>query len=591
MARALLHASLLLVFSSSAGFQEQNKENIAFTGLPGGEMLMSMRFTLGPEMSPGGLHEHLERLGVTWFYATVTNGFWQPEWQGSYPGPKASASPPGTQLWASVQDGNASDNADSRLRESELFHIISQLTRTPLVSEYPGLSPIVSHPHQPPGGWERWGFSGFPGFEKTDTCPSSRPDGHFIHVRAPRERACRSVLSSATKMLPCRSRAGIGKLLESPTEILRDALYLSVGYLYASIDEDATLVQSFAVGVMIDVVLPFASRAEEGTTKRLIEVADYGGSRRPRRRKGFPSSSSSSSSSSPSSLSFSSSSWDCPLSQFGSVRVNLAEKDGWRWGKGMEHGEDQDGHNRQDFFIGDVSLLGDEVSWAPKFDSENRGPDGSLRVLRHVTQRGRTVGTLHSQIYNRHRVPLKVSLLDVIPWEVMVVAHSIRITLACKHQKPVVLDPFESWNSSETFEFISSPGNCRGCPTMVELTMDLDQECVVSMDVSFFHRMLPGEELPPDVDYGLLVPGFMVYGCRLSPKGERAGTSTTLSPSSSSSPSSPLSSPSSSSGSSSSSSSPLLPGRCFTVFSRDVIVKRSICEKHDVSMRVKRTGH
>ncbi|KAI9348276.1 Gpi16 subunit, GPI transamidase component-domain-containing protein [Zopfochytrium polystomum] len=415
---------------------------------------------------PKTLGETLQTFGVVEMHLTFTQGRWNHEHWGYSP----IAAAPGVQLWSWF---NASDidtkwksltNALAGSFCASLNFIDQSLTAEPRIS----LSPEGHFPSQ------NRSFS-------TDS-----PSGFQLRAGSlPREITCTENLTPWTKLLPCRTHAGIATLFNAYKLYDTDFHSMSVHVVPKCADPSCTkrelsLVQTLAV--VFDPIRMSASRTDDWSLDFLFNRQLTGA---------------------------------CPLAQKTFVEVVVPSSEGLSIQPTPARvGQTTNGRYRAEFDL----PLGEAMNIA--IQRTNPYPSNvidrsisPIRVHRYLTGYGRERGGIAVNIYNYGPDPVRVAYLESIPWFLRIYLHTLTVDskpllAASSTDRPGSPPLNESAVSVLGMEY--QPAIDRVRPTVMEMTMRIPALSLTSLAFDFDRAFIKYTEHPPDANRGFDIgPGLL----------------------------------------------------------------------------------
>jgi phosphatidylinositol glycan class T len=136
--------------------------------------------------------------------------------------------------------------------------------------------------------------------------------------------------------------------------------------------------------------------------------------------------------------------------------------------------------------------------------SENTGKEeekgvGKFRAIRYLTKRKGLTQNLHIELNNLDNPkPLKVTLLETLPWYLKVYLHTLTIKLNGKPAHDLIKKQYYQ------------PSKNRVRSSLLELELELPAESKLIIEYGLDMAMLRYTEYPPDSSKGMILPGAII---------------------------------------------------------------------------------
>lgn len=390
---------------------------------------------------PLSLGEIVSQQHVQELHLSLTQGRWQHlKW--GYPFQEA---PPGAHLWAwFAPDTSSVSSAWKNLTNALSGQLCASLN---FVDDTVTVSPKRSFR---PQGWVR-----------------SANSSLLRYAALPRESVCTENLTPWKKLLPCSSKAGLATLLHALQ--LFTANYVSLGLDLKTVCEDencmdAILELQMSVSLVIDTVAS-QSGYQTWSLSKLFGA-------------GLKTS--------------------CPLASMSTIYVDVSNNGSvGTYRLSPEPTQlviSGEGTHKRSLAIYDIKhhVAQGRFNLAAQYEKPHIYwiiPEPPLHITRYIQGYGLERGGIVNRIKNNHPTkPVRVVLLDVIPWFLPVYLHTLKISSGSRQLKA---------------EHVSyQPGRDRERPHHLELTIMLPPAAETVVSYEFERAFLKWTEYPPDANHG-----------------------------------------------------------------------------------------
>lgn len=390
---------------------------------------------------PLSLGEIVSQQRVQELHLSLTQGRWQHlKW--GYPFQEA---PPGAHLWAwFAPDTSSVSSAWKNLTNALSGQLCASLN---FVDDTVTVSPKRSFR---PQGWVR-----------------SANSSLLRYAALPRESVCTENLTPWKKLLPCSSKAGLATLLHALQ--LFTANYMSLGLDLKTVCEDencmdAILELQMSVSLVIDTVA-----SQNGYQTWSLSKLFGAGLKT-----------------------------SCPLASMSTIYVDVSNNGSvGTYRLSPEPTQlviSGEGAHKRSLAIYDIKhhVAQGRFNLAAQYEKPHIYwiiPEPPLHITRYIQGYGLERGGIVNRIKNSHPTkPVRVVLLDVIPWFLPVYLHTLKISSGSRHLKA---------------ELVSyQPGRDRERPHHLELTLILPPAAETVVSYEFERAFLKWTEYPPDANHG-----------------------------------------------------------------------------------------
>lgn len=397
---------------------------------------------------PRPMGEIIQRHNVQELHLSLTKGIWRYNAWG-YP---VKSAPPGAEVWAWFKP-NTTD-VDAKWREltgalsgllcASLNFIDSQNTISPRISLRPeGIE--AKNSYLEPNSHERLRYSSLP-----------------------REIVCTENLTPWKKLLPCNLKRGLSTLLNSDN--IYNTVYHSLGVHFRPICLDKSCSKTGIELVQtVSLVYDYVIISENDPQWSILRLFGQGLGKA------------------------------CPLAKTANIYIDVTSNlTGTRFTLKPSNYKlitSTRGGQTTKLAAFDTKAMG----YAGLYNIEMRFFKGPLSIVRNrvppivsadrsLTGYGQEFGGIKTRIKNRYRAPIKIILLEAIPWYVSVYLHTLKAVTNGIELKPI--------------KRVFRPGRERERPHQLELVLELPPKSVTTVSIQFDYTFLKWLEYPPDAHHG-----------------------------------------------------------------------------------------
>ncbi|CAH1395371.1 unnamed protein product [Nezara viridula] len=405
---------------------------------------------------PRPMGEIIQRHNVQELHLSLTKGIWRYNAWG-YP---VKSAPPGAEVWAWFKPNTT--NIDAKWREltgalsgllcASLNFIDSQNTISPRISLRPeGIEAKPSHLE--PNSHERLRYSSLP-----------------------REIVCTENLTPWKKLLPCNLKRGLSTLLNSDN--IYNTVYHSLGVHFRPICLDKLCSRKGIELVQtVSLVYDYVIISDNDPQWSILRLFGQGLGKA------------------------------CPLAKTANIYIDItSNQTGTSFTLKPSNYKvltSTRGGQTTKLAAFDTKAMG----YAGLYNIEMRFSKGPLSVVRNrvppivsaersLTGYGQEFGGIKTSIKNRYRAPIKIILLEAIPWYVSVYLHTLKVFSNGIDLKPI--------------KRVFHPGRERERPHQLELVLELPPKSVTTVSIQFDYTFLKWLEYPPDAHHGFYAGGSSI---------------------------------------------------------------------------------
>lgn len=287
----------------------------------------------------------------------------------------------------------------------------------------------------------------------------SSTDSMYRYSNLPRENVCTENLTPWKKLLPCDSTRGLSSLLNSGR--VHNANYHSLGIHFRPLCDVGKCKYELrqTVSLVYDSVFISLNNNYDWSLRKMFGTGLFK---------------------------------ICPLAEYSKLYVDTSSNSSVPY----TFSQEPDYFLKDNIAVFNLNTVFHLSAIAPKPKTTVSELRPLLYTDRFITGFGQEYGGLVTRLYNEHKLPVIVTVIENIPWFLPIYYHTLKVTSNGVHVTPKSL--------------IYKPGKGRVRIYYLEIVLELPPRSETEISVQFDYVFLKWQEYPPDANHGFYIGSAIV---------------------------------------------------------------------------------